>query len=1118
MRTRLSQYFPPVATAILFLFPAATPLTGTDRTPTNSPSLGPGRTITARHRANETFRYEFPALADHAYLLEIEQRGVDLVVTVTSPDGVERSFNSPLHRKENEIILVEAEQSGVVGITIGSEEFTDAKVGHAITLSDVSYQSTQDEAGQLPAWRAMTRGAELNQRADEASWRAAIGEYLKAATLWRKLGTTAMEARAWFSIGMIQYWGLWDYEAVVQSSAEAEAVYRSIGYESMAVDTARLRATALMEIGLENRDDGNRASQSPANQPIYEAIRVLEAAREFHRDSSNAFDVGTIINNIGLAHFYLSDWGAAATHWNESMEIFAELGERSSELQSLSNLAIVDDNLGQYRKAIEKLERVLNLIPPGKAQWIRGYALINLAAEHKELGNIDDALKYYSTALDESLPEQAIYRTALSGLGETYFSAGQFDLAEQQFNKALPLVLRFNDVRLEAHVLRYLGNIAYLRNDFTKALAHHQTAHQLVTSPTQRLQLETLMANDLIASGEFERAIEMVSPIAQVAAGIASERNLADANLALGRALLGISAPRRAEAALNFALTRYEEIGLKVAQAEALQTLAEAAKAQRDYKQAIDKGAEAIELIESMRGNIADPELRGFFLARRYDIYELQVSRFMDAYRETEATDARLLERSLETAERARARVTADLIAESASNLFAKTDPSLLRQRQELLDRLAELKNRRNRILSSPDNFRPEELQSTIDQLAQVEHNINLIDIQIRRTGDELNHPTGDTEISIEQIRRNLEDQSALLQYSLGRTRSIAWVVTRQSLIAFELPPQREIESLVRSAIELLREATHSRGDRERLEASLERLSTAILRPILTNLDKSVVHVAPDGALHYIPFGVLPTSDGSRFMDSVTVTTIPSTTVLAMTRRSANRPDLRRTIAIFADPVFEPQDARLMQSNSRTDREETNLNLTRLPWTEQEAVIVENLVPTEQRLVARGFDASRQRLMGESLSGYRILHLATHGLIDTKYPELSSLVLSLYDRKGESVNGLVRLNDIYGLSLSADLVVLSACDTALGLELRGEGFLGLTQGFLYAGGRNLLTSLWRVPDRATAELMRGFYGNLLGNGLDPATALRNAQRAMAGKRRWRDPHFWGAFVLVGLGS
>jgi len=248
---------------------------------------------------------------------------------------------------------------------------------------------------------------------------------------------------------------------------------------------------------------------------------------------------------------------------------------------------------------------------------------------------------------------------------------------------------------------------------------------------------------------------------------------------------------------------------------------------------------------------------------------------------------------------------------------------------------------------------------------------------------------------------------------------------------------------------------------------------------------------------------------------------------LAVPARETGRPE--KTLALFADPVVEVTDPRLTAATSgstaaamaplvaaaRSAPELATRSLGRLPYTAREAETIATLVPDDRRLVARGFAASREAVLHTDLVDYRYVHFATHGLVDTRYPSLSALALSQFDARGAPQNGYLRLDDIYDLELRADLVVLSACETALGRDVRHEGLIGLAQGFLYAGARSVVSSLWQVPDRATAELMTRFYGNMINDGLRPAEALRRAQLAMAAERRWRDPYFWGGFVLIG---
>jgi CHAT domain-containing protein len=189
--------------------------------------------------------------------------------------------------------------------------------------------------------------------------------------------------------------------------------------------------------------------------------------------------------------------------------------------------------------------------------------------------------------------------------------------------------------------------------------------------------------------------------------------------------------------------------------------------------------------------------------------------------------------------------------------------------------------------------------------------------------------------------------------------------------------------------------------------------------------------------------------------------------------------------------------------------------LARLPFSRREAKAILAVTPAGAGMVALDFKASRAKVVDSELAQYRIVHFATHGLLDDAHPELSGLVFSMVDEQGKSQNGFLELQDIYNLNLSADLVVLSACETGLGKEVRGEGLVGLTRGFMYAGAPRVVASLWNVDDEATARLMGLFYQAMERQRMSPAAALRYAQVEISKQDRWHEPYYWAGFVLQG---
>jgi CHAT domain-containing protein len=236
-----------------------------------------------------------------------------------------------------------------------------------------------------------------------------------------------------------------------------------------------------------------------------------------------------------------------------------------------------------------------------------------------------------------------------------------------------------------------------------------------------------------------------------------------------------------------------------------------------------------------------------------------------------------------------------------------------------------------------------------------------------------------------------------------------------------------------------------------------------------------------------------------------------------------------RTLAILADPVFSPEDERVKNQSTATNLQaiesvnlglsrsgrDNNLQLSRLNFTRQEAQIIQALIPANFRTESLDFEASRAVATSQNLSQYKIIHFATHGLANSTNPELSGIILSLVDEKGNPLNGFLRLTDIFNLKLAADLVVLSACQTGMGQNIQGEGMVGLTRGFMYAGAQRVVVSLWTVDDEGTAALMSSFYKGMLQKGLTPAAALRAAQLEMWKQEKWKSPYYWAAFTLQG---
>ncbi len=494
--------------------------------------------------------------------------------------------------------------------------------------------------------------------------------------------------------------------------------------------------------------------------------------------------------------------------------------------------------------------------------------------------------------------------------------------------------------------------------------------------------------------------------------------------------------------------------------------------------------------------------------------------------------------------ERSRARSLLELLAEANTDIRKGVDPDLVLQERRLQHQLDALEQREV-ALSQRESTR--EQVTTLKQERQyLLKQYKTLQAKIRETSPSYAALTQPQPITLEQIQQQLlDDDTLLLQYALGSQRSYLWAVSKTSINSYELPPAAEIETAAKQFYKLLKTPGFSLEDTRgsvRVEnvkptKAVSQLSEILLAPVVEQLGNKRLLIVGDGALHYVPFSALPLPETSGedvvpLLANNEIVNLPSATTLKIIRQEqATRKTAPKAIAILADPVFSSDDDRF--NSSRTPRKgndtrsvdqqllnrsarEANISVwERLPGTRTEAEAIMALVPDSERVHGFDFVANREMITNLELSNYRIVHLATHGILNSVNPELSGLVLSLIDQQGNPRNGFLRLHDVFNLNLPAELVVLSACQTGLGQEVKGEGLVGLTRGFMYAGSPRVLVSLWNVSDAATAEMMSRFYRLMLQEGLSATAALRAAQLEMQQETQWKAPYYWAAFTLQG---
>jgi CHAT domain-containing protein len=496
---------------------------------------------------------------------------------------------------------------------------------------------------------------------------------------------------------------------------------------------------------------------------------------------------------------------------------------------------------------------------------------------------------------------------------------------------------------------------------------------------------------------------------------------------------------------------------------------------------------------------------------------------------------------ALQASERGRARSLLEQLNESRVDIRRGVDAGLLDKERGLMRDMNAKAQREMQLKARKGNA--EQLASLQREISALEDEDQQVQASIRQSSPQYAALTQPQPLGLKEIQQQLDPDTLLLEYSLGTQRSYLWAVGADSLKTYVLPKQHDIqklaeqvyESLVARSVSQPLETTAQRSARvaqadSQFERSAAELSRMVLSPAAAELRNKRLVIVADGALQYVPFAALPVANRRPLIVDHEIVSLPSASSLAVQRQNlANRELAPKTLAVIADPVFSANDSRLKKSaeapaepvatriieHGPATTSGAQFTIPRLPFTRWEADQILAVARDGSNLKALDFRANRAIATGGELSKYRYVHFATHGYLDTTRAGLSAIVLSLYDEQGKPQDGFLRTHDVYNLKLPAELVVLSACETGLGKDVQGEGLEGLTRGFMYAGARRVIVSLWNVNDKATASLMQRLYAGMLRNNKTPAAALRAAQIEMLRNAQWQSPYYWAPFEMKG---
>jgi CHAT domain-containing protein/Tfp pilus assembly protein PilF len=942
---------------------------------------------------------------------------------------------------------------------------------------------------------------------------------------------------------ILHAWGLLldkrgDLSRAEQAYLEALEIRQKLAPQSLA--TAR----TLNNLGL----------LATARGEMEKAASYLERALEIRRRLAprSPAVVGSL-NNLGALAWRQGDLERGEEYCRQALQIGMEINPEGPFLAPVySTMALLAYDRGNLTQSEEYQEHVLQMLPQGSLDAAKTLGDIGVVAF--ERGNLAEADKYYREALDieEKLaPGSLEVAGTLTNMGLVEQIRGDLERANQYLLEAVSINDKLAPESLDA-ASNYcnlgwneldLGNLSEAERYFQKALRIQLKSAPEGMDPTVSYQGLADIAGQ---RGDSTRAR------AYYQKALAIQEKLAPEGIDLARTLMDMGDLVRESGDLPAAEQYYRRaLAIRTKRdpessehAESLAAVASILRDQRQFDASAQFYAQALGALEKQTTRLGGSEdVRTGFRAKHSEIYRDYVELLLTLKQP---------ERAFEVLERSRARSLLEVLAAAHIDIHKGADPSLLEEERSLRQSLTAKSDRRLRLLGEKNNEK--QIAAFDKEIEDLNKQFQQLEERMRASSPDYAALTQPHPLTTGDIQQLLDDETVLLEYTLGKEHSHVFALTSVSVNVFELPQRAEIEKAARSVYDRVTERnTRPRGKTPSqvqvhrtpaaaayAEAS-RTLSEMVMSPVARQIEGKRLLIVSDGALQYIPFAVLPAPQ-SRAEGTVSlvvnheIVNLPSASTLGVLRRqAANRKTASKSVIVMADPVFDLQDGRLRRSpqttahvdsggglgrsslerSGRDVRVSKNGIFPRLPFTRREADAISTIAAPGDAVQELDFDASKATAMSRKLSDYRIVHLATHGLLNSEHPELSGLVFSLVDRRGHKQDGFLRLADIYDLDLNADLVVLSACQTALGKQVDGEGLIGLARGFMYAGSPRVIASLWNVDDKATAELMAKFYEAMLKNHQTPAQALRFAQTWMQKQKRWESPRSWAGFVLLG---
>jgi CHAT domain-containing protein/Flp pilus assembly protein TadD len=946
-------------------------------------------------------------------------------------------------------------------------------VGNSWGSSAVLAQAQTREERNGEALRLLQAGV---QQLNQGQFREALETFQTVLVIFREIGVRQGEGVTLLFIGKV-YNNQGEYPQALEYYQQALVIAREIGNKAM-------EGTTLNNIGLiylnqgeypqaleyyqqalaiaqEIEDKAGEATSLNSLGGVYDHLGQYPKALEYYQQAlaitkeiGDKAGEGATLSNIGVVYYDLGQYPQALEYYQQALTIAQEIGNKAGEGTTLSNIGVVYRSLGQYPKALETYQQALAIHQEVGNKVMEGTTLNNIGLVYNNQGKYPQALESYQQALaiHQEISDKVGESRTLHNIGGVYRNLGQYSQALESYQQALAIRNEIGDKAGMGFTLNSIGSVYNNQGKYPQALETYQQALAIRNEIGDKAGIGATLHNIGLVynnQGKYPQALKSYQRALAIHTEIGDKAGEGASLDGLGGVYLNLGRYPKALETYQQALAIRKEIGEKAGEGTTLSNIGLIYNAQGNYPQAETTLFAAIEAWESLRSK----ELKD---DQKISIFEQQDHTYRFLQQALVAQNK--FNKALEIAERSRGRALVELL----DSKLSQNPNNQLNIKPPTLSEIKQIASEQNATLVQYSI-----VNEALEVQGKTEWQLKLYIWVIKPTGE-----TAFKQVDLESLDTSLQDLVTTSRNNIGvRSRSLFEVTV--------VNPQPENST-----------------------EKLQQLHQILIAPIADLLPKDPnerVIFIPQASLFLVPFPALQDEQGNYLVEKHTILTAPAIQVLDLTRKQKhNTQNLTGDVLVVGNPTM-----------PKIQFGELVANLTPLPGAEREANQIADFFNTE---ALTGSQATKATVM-EKMQQARIIHLATHGLLhDFKgFGVPGAIALAPSGKPDDVIDGLLTAGEIFDMKLSADLVVLSACDTGRG-DITGDGVIGLSRSLISAGVPSILVSLWAVNDNSTAFLMTEFYRNLQQTP-DKAVALRQAM--LTTKEKYPNPKQWAAFTLIG---